>query len=252
MSGHTRALRRIYTEVAPTYERVNHVLTLGFDMRWRKVAAREAARGGGTLWLDVCSGTGEMAVDLRARAAADVRIVLVDLSWPMLARARRKTRLANCQVALSDTRQLPFADGSVDLITIGFATRNLCPDAETLSRHLREFHRVLKPGGRFVQLETSQPRFAILRRLLHAYAALAIRPIGYLLSGSRSGYGYLAHTIPRFHAAAEFSELLGRLGFGPLECRELLGGIAALHVARKPLDDRPPTASISAHTREKE
>ncbi len=229
----TQGLQRIYTEVAGTYERVNHVLTFGLDRHWRARAVASAVEGGGRDWLDICSGTGEMAEGLRRRAGADVRIVATDFSPPMLALARRKPTLDGVGLVGADSGRLPFADATFDLVTISFATRNLNPNRGRLLLHLREVRRVLRPGGRFVQLETSQPRPRVLRRLMHFYVAAAVQPVGYLLSGSRSGYAFLAATIPRFYDAASFSALLREAGFGSVTVRLLLGGVAAIHLAQR-------------------
>jgi demethylmenaquinone methyltransferase/2-methoxy-6-polyprenyl-1,4-benzoquinol methylase len=246
-------VQKIYAEIAPAYERANHILTLGWDRRWRREAATRAAallaeraaegpvtpeaRGADgprrPRCLDVCSGTGEMAEGLRAAwGAGAIEIVLADFSVPMLAVARGKPSLAGPGVtfAASDAARLPFPDATFDAITIGFATRNLDSNRERLLRHLREFRRVLRPGGFFLNLETSQPRAGLWRELFHLYVALAVRPIGRWVSGS-SGYAYLAHTIPRFHAGAELTALLREAGFARVEETSRLGGIAAVHVA---------------------
>lgn len=243
-----RGLQRIYAEIAPAYERANHILTLGWDRRWRREAVTRAA---GLLAeraatravrsLDVCSGTGEMAEGLRAAWAAAARrtsapgaitIVLADFSLPMLSVARAKPTLTGPGIAFtaSDAARLPFPDATFDAITIGFATRNLDSDRERLLKHLREFRRVLRPDGFFLNLETSQPRSWVWRRLCHLYVALTVRPIGRWVSGS-GGHAYLAHTIPRFHSGTELTALLREAGFARVEETPRLGGIAAVHVA---------------------
>ncbi len=136
---------------------------------------------------------------------------------------------------------MPFPDETFDVVTIAFATRNLHRDRESLANCFGEFRRVLRPGGLFVNLETSQPRNRLWRALFHVYIRLAVRPIGRLLSGSRSGYAYLAYTIPRFYDERELSGLLGECGFGTVAAETLLGGIAAIHVARKSAPDRANT-----------
>jgi demethylmenaquinone methyltransferase / 2-methoxy-6-polyprenyl-1,4-benzoquinol methylase len=232
----TNGVQRIYAEIAPAYERANRVLTLGLDRGWRRdacaLAARLLAGVDGPRCLDVCSGTGEMAEGLLAARGA--RVVLADFSLPMLAVARGKPSLTGGRAAFaaSDAARLPFRDATFDAITIGFATRNLDSERERLLRHLREFHRVLRPGGFFLNLETSQPPWRPWRRLFHLYVALAVKPIGRLVAGS-GGYAYLAHTIPRFHSGGELSALLREAGFASVEETRFLGGIAAVHVAWK-------------------
>jgi len=152
----------------------------------------------------------------------------------MLSVARGKPSLARPGVAFaaSEAARLPFPDATFDAITIGFATRNIDSSRERLLRHLREFHRVLCPGGFLLNLETSQPASTVWRRLFHLYVALAVRPIGRWVSGSR-GYAHLAHTIPRFHTGAELTALLREADFSRVEETRRLGGIAAVHVAHK-------------------
>lgn len=228
-----RPLREIFGEVAGTYERVNRVLTLGFDRPWRRAAAKRAARAGGTRWLDVCSGTGEMAENLSRRAAAAVEIIALDFSRPMLTLARAKSMARPVEFVLGDVKRLPFPDGTFDLLTISFATRNINLSREILAANFTEFRRVLRPGGRFVNLETSQPGSRIVRALFHSYVRLLVRRVGTKISGSRAGYAYLSTTIPRFYGADELTGILREAGFASVSCERLFFGAAAIHTAEK-------------------
>jgi demethylmenaquinone methyltransferase/2-methoxy-6-polyprenyl-1,4-benzoquinol methylase len=228
-----KGVQKIYTEVARTYELVNHVLTLGLDIRWRKKAARAAAQMGGNLWLDVCSGTGEMARYLSILSDEGVNIFAVDFSFPMLKKVRDTGNIPNLNPVIAEAGILPFADASLDLVTISFATRNLNPRKEILESYLEEFNRVLKPGGHFVNLETSQPSTKIIRKLFHFYTKRIVKPLGWILSGSKAGYSYLSFTIPRFYAPDEFARILRQSGFSDVGFRRFLLGIAAMHVAKK-------------------
>ena len=228
-----KGVQKIYKEVAKTYELVNHVLTLGLDIRWRKKAARIAARKGGTLWLDVCSGTGEMAQNLSILADDGVDVCAVDFSYPMLKKAIEKRNAPNLSPIIAEAGILPFPDMSFDLVTISFATRNLNPRREILESYLEEFSRVLKTGGLFVNLETSQPSVKTIRKFFHLYVNWIVRPVGWILSGSKAGYSYLSFTIPRFYAPDEFAQILRQTGFSEVEYRRLLLGISAIHVAKK-------------------
>jgi demethylmenaquinone methyltransferase/2-methoxy-6-polyprenyl-1,4-benzoquinol methylase len=230
--------------VPATYELVNHVLTLGLDIVWRKRAARVAATGdggrrrpptaaSGARWADVCTGTGEMSALLRRFAPEGTTVYALDLTPPMLARAKQKREATQIHFALSDVKALPFADQSLDLITISFATRNINLSAETLIQTFAEFHRVLRPGGRFVNLETSQPNSAIVRRGFHLYVKLFVRSVGTFLSGSRAGYAYLAHTMPRFYPAEELADLMCQAGFQRVRYQKLLLGVAAIHLGTR-------------------
>lgn len=228
-----KGVQKIYTEVANTYELVNHVLTLGLDIRWRKKAARIAAQKGGTLWLDVCSGTGEMAHNLSALSGEGVKIFAVDFSYSMLKKAMGKKTASNLFPVIAEAGVLPFPDESFDLLTISFATRNLNPKREILESYMEEFSRILKPGGHFVNLETSQPSAKMIRQFFHYYVKWIVKPLGWILSGSKAGYRYLSFTIPRFYAPDEFVQILRQSGYSEVEYTQLLLGVSAIHVAKK-------------------
>jgi demethylmenaquinone methyltransferase/2-methoxy-6-polyprenyl-1,4-benzoquinol methylase len=228
-----KGVRKIYTEVVHTYEIINHIMTVGFDIYWRKKAAKKASEAGGTLWLDVCSGTGEMVQSLSRYADSNVKIISVDFSFPMLSKAVQKRRAKNIAFVESEARCLPFADDTFDLLTISFATRNIDHKRDFLISHLREFLRVLKPGGRFVNLETSQPSSPLMRKFFHFYIRRIIRPVGTLISGSKAGYSYLSFTVPRFYSPEEFSSLLREAGFRKIDSQKLLFGVSAIHTAVK-------------------
>lgn len=226
-------LQKIYSEVTHRYELINHVLTFGLDILWRRKAAHEAAKADGSLWLDICTGTGEMAQSLSRLSKDGVRIIAADFCLPMLAEATKKPYGQPVFSILTEASSLPFPDETFDLITISFATRNINPQREVLINHLREFWRVLKPEGRFVNVETSQPSIGIIRNLFHFYIKLAVKPVGFFLSGSKAGYAYLSSTITRFYSAKEFSYVLSRAGFSRVTFRHLLFGVSAIHTAIK-------------------
>jgi demethylmenaquinone methyltransferase/2-methoxy-6-polyprenyl-1,4-benzoquinol methylase len=229
----TCAVQRIFSQVPATYELVNHVLTVGFDIVWRRRAARIAATAGGDQWADMCTGTGEMAVYLSRLAPEGTQIHAVDFSEPMIVKARSKPEAQQVNFVAADIKALPFPDESLDLITMSFATRNINLSKDTLIQSFAEFHRVLKPGGRFVNLETSQPPSSPIRRCFHLYVKLFVKSIGGRISGSKAGYAYLAKTIPRFYAAEELADIMRQAGFEAVTCERLLFGAAAIHQAKK-------------------
>jgi demethylmenaquinone methyltransferase/2-methoxy-6-polyprenyl-1,4-benzoquinol methylase len=228
-----KGVQKIYSEVAETYELVNHVLTFGLDILWRRKTAKMAAQLGGTLWLDVCSGTGEMARSLSQWAEEMVQIFAVDFSYPMLAKAREKKHASNLFFTIAEAGELPFPDGCFDLVILSFATRNLNLRKDVMAFYLREFSRVLKPGGLFLNLETSQPFLKPIRKIFHLYVRFVVRPIGWLLSGSKAGYRYLSYTIPRFYNPEDFSDILRESGFSHVDFQLFLLGVSAIHVATK-------------------
>lgn len=228
------AVRRTFSSsVSRTYELVNHVITLGQDTLWRRKAAKLAASLGGTRWADMCTGTGEMAAYLSRRAPGGTTVYAVDFSHPMMAEALAKPEAKNVRFIASDVKHLPFPDATLDLITISFATRNINLSEDVLVQTFREFCRVLKPGGHFVNLETSQPASRFIRWLFHFFIKLVVNPIGSRISGSDGGYAYLSHTIPRFYAPDKLSSIMNRAGFEDVSFRRMLFGAAAIHQAVK-------------------
>ncbi|MFW9910349.1 MAG: ubiquinone/menaquinone biosynthesis methyltransferase [Candidatus Thorarchaeota archaeon] len=226
----SKGVQKIFSEASRTYEMINHLLTFGLDVLWRQKAAQMAASVGGTKWLDVCSGTGEMAISLyRARNGA--KVTSVDFALPMLQVASTKPVAKGIHFALSDSGHLPFRDNEFDLVTISYATRNLNPNREKLIAYLEEFHRTLKPGGVFINLETSQPDSPIVRHLFHLYIRLVVRRLGGLISGSNTGYAYLSYTVPRFYHRRDFAGILFDAGFKDVKVAKLLLGTFAIHKA---------------------
>jgi demethylmenaquinone methyltransferase/2-methoxy-6-polyprenyl-1,4-benzoquinol methylase len=230
----THALRDVFAGLASTYEPVNHALTLGLDGSWRRRAARAAAREGGSPWLDICSGTGDMARELRRAAGPAARIVALDFCRPMLARsAARPPGERGLEFVLAEASALPFPDASFDLLTVAFATRNLNLSRTVLTGTFREFRRVLKSRGRFVNVETSQPRFGPVRFLFHAYVRTFVRPVGRRLSGSSAGYAYLSSSVRQFYPAEELAAILKEAGFSCVTFRRFFFGASAVHIAVK-------------------
>jgi demethylmenaquinone methyltransferase/2-methoxy-6-polyprenyl-1,4-benzoquinol methylase len=224
-----KGIQKIFAEVPKTYELINHILTFGMDIVARKRAARIAVKDGGSIWVDVCSGTGEMAANLARLKEDNVGLFAADFSLPMLKMAAAKKSAKSINFVIADVGTLPFPDNSVDLITISFATRNLNTNRETLIGHVREFYRVLRPGGRYVNLETSQPKNRLIRELMRFYVGLSVKRIGSMISGSNAGYAYLSHTIPRFYPPDELAAIIQQAGFATVEYKRMFFGILAVH-----------------------
>lgn len=231
--AHADFLKSVFSEVPATYERINHVLTLGLDRVWRRRAARIAALAGGNRWVDMCTGTGEMAVYLSRLAPEGTKIKAVDFSPAMIAEARKKREAAQIEFVSADIHALPFSNESVDLITMSFATRNINVNRESLVHGFAELHRVLKPGGWFVNLETSQPSSGIVRGCFHLYIKLFVAKVGQWLSGSKMGYFYLSETMPRFYPPEVLADIMRQAGFREVSFQRLMLGAAAIHQAQK-------------------
>ncbi len=228
-----KGLQKIYAEIPGTYELLNHLMTFGMDIVCRNRAARMGAAGGGTRWLDVCTGTGELAQKLYELKPDETDIYGADFSLPMTRLARQKPDGDKIRFVISDAKALPFADNFFDLVTISFAVRNINSTGDGLLPHFAEFCRVLKPGGRFICLETSQPKSKIFRKLMHLYVRLTVAPLGGLISGSKGGYKYLASSIPRFYDADQVTDILYKAGFSEVSYKQPFFGITAIHQAVK-------------------
>lgn len=227
------SVREIFSEVPKTYDAINFISTFGLDILWRKRLAKLAAGFGGKNWIDLCTGTGKTAIYLKNEAKNTTTIYAADFSLPMLKIAYKKPDTRSIKFILSDITKLPFYDNTFDIITMSFATRNINLGREILISTFREFRRVLKPGGHFLSLETSQPASRILQKLFHLYVKLIVRPTGSFISGSKKAYAYLSKTIPLFYNAEELKTLLEEAGFNSVSFKKLSFGIAAIHIAKK-------------------
>jgi demethylmenaquinone methyltransferase/2-methoxy-6-polyprenyl-1,4-benzoquinol methylase len=207
----------MFDRIAPVYDAMNHVMTAGLDIRWRRLAAEAAVRPGDRV-LDAACGTGDLAIaDLKAGAG---RVTGLDFSPKMLERARRKAPLEWVE---GDMLALPFADGTFDAATVGFGVRNV----EDLELALRELRRVLRDGGRLSILEITQPRGA-LRPFYKLWFDRIVPLLGKALPGG-DAYTYLPASVRRFPTAERLADLLREAGFADVRFRLLAGSIVALH-----------------------
>ena len=223
--------------VPPRYDLINRVITWGQDNGWRLLAARECLDSSPKRLLDICCGTGKLAIDMAGIAGSSTRIVGVDFSLPMLELAVTETGRSNSGERVSfvhgDAAALPFPDGHFDCVGIAFAFRNLTYKNPLTLRYLAEIVRVLRPGGRFVIVESSQPRVRLIRKLFHLYLRTFVFRLGYLLSGNRGAYRYLAESAARFYTPDELRKLLLSSGFSRFLSRPLMFGTVAIHIAVK-------------------
>jgi demethylmenaquinone methyltransferase/2-methoxy-6-polyprenyl-1,4-benzoquinol methylase len=221
-------VQRMFDRIAPVYDAMNRVMTVGLDQRWRRATVREAVQPGDRV-LDACCGTGDLAVAAQKAGAAEV--VGVDFSERMLERARRKA--PEIDFVQADVLSLPFEDGSFDSAVVGFGVRNV----DDLESGLRELRRVLRPGGRLGILEITQPR-GFLAPFYRLWFDRIVPLLGRLLPGG-DAYTYLPASVRRFPGPEELVNLLERCGFGAVRFRLFAGGIVALHVGEALLDHDP-------------
>jgi demethylmenaquinone methyltransferase/2-methoxy-6-polyprenyl-1,4-benzoquinol methylase len=212
------AVRSMFDRIAPVYDVMNRVMTLGLDLRWRRLTA-EAVVAPGDSVLDAACGTGDLAV--AALKAGAGTVTGLDFSERMLERARRKSdRIAFVQ---GDMLALPFADATFDAATVGFGVRNVVD----LELALRELRRVLRPGGSVGILEITHPR-GILKPFFSLWFDRVVPILGKLLPGG-SAYSYLPASVKRFPDAERLADLMRRCGFADVDYRLLAGSIVALH-----------------------
>lgn len=234
-AGSSKPLHGMFTAVPPRYDLVNRIITWGLDARWREEAVRTCLAPGPRRVLDLCCGTGDLAIIIARLAGKELEVTGLDYSEPMLEIARRKAARLGVKVSFihGDAARLPFPDSHFDCVGISFAFRNLTYKNPLASRSLAEVVRVLQPGGRYVIVESSQPKSSVLRGLFHLYLRWFVSWVGYLLSGNRGAYQYLAESAARFYTPEEVKDLLATAGFREVVYRPLFLGAAGIHVAVK-------------------
>lgn len=225
--------KSIFSGLSDTYELANHILTFGLDTAWRRKAAEIASEAGGGRWIDLCSGTGEMASNLHQSKKRGTSVFAADFCMQMLRRVRAKPEGEYINLVLADTKTLPFPPDAFDLVTMSFATRNINLSRDALINTFGEIQRVLKPGGLFINLETSRSRSTVTRGLLRMYLKLFVGPIGGAVSGSKKAYSYLTESMRRFYSADELSTILELAGFDGVGYKKLSFGIIAIHHGTK-------------------
>jgi demethylmenaquinone methyltransferase/2-methoxy-6-polyprenyl-1,4-benzoquinol methylase len=213
------AVRDMFDRIAPVYDFMNRAMSLGLDVRWRRLTARAVVRPGDRV-LDVCCGTGDLAV---ADREAGGNVTGLDFSERMLARARRKSDAIDW--VHGDATALPFTDEAFDAVTVGFGIRNL----DDMESGLRELARVLRPGGRLGCLEITRPRGA-LRPFFRLWFDGLVPLAGRVLPGG-SAYTYLPASVRRFPGPEDLAGAMERAGFSAIGWKLLGGGIVALHTA---------------------
>ena len=215
------SVRTMFDRIAPVYDVMNHVMTAGLDVRWRRLAADAAVRKGDRV-LDAACGTGDLAIaDLKAGAG---KVTGLDFSEKMLERARVKSTAI--EWLQGDMLALPFADETFDAATVGFGVRNV----ENLELGLRELRRVLRPGGRVAILEITQPRGA-LRPFYSLWFDRVVPLLGKVLPGG-DAYTYLPASVKRFPTAERLAEMLREAGFADVRFKLMGGSIVALHTGQ--------------------
>jgi demethylmenaquinone methyltransferase/2-methoxy-6-polyprenyl-1,4-benzoquinol methylase len=222
-----KQVQEIFSEIAPRYDLLNHVLSLNIDRAWRRKAVdllgwEEAPDG---TFLDACAGTYDLSLELARRSGFSGCVVASDFAQPMLVVGRDKLAGTSVAPVCGDSLRLPFADDRFHGATVGFGVRNL----SDLDRGLREFRRVLRPGARLVILEFTVPPNALMRSLYLFYFHRILPLVGRVVSGHPWAYTYLPESVKEFPGPDELVSRLEGAGFGDPGYQLLTGGIAALH-----------------------
>jgi len=232
-SEQAQSVREMFAAIASRYDLLNHLLSGNVDRRWRRLVVRRVVANlpvGNARVLDVACGTGDLSLALVAGTQAQV--VGLDFCRPMLDVAAAKSSQRGFAIPFveGDALRLPFRDQSFDGATIAFGLRNLA----SVDDGLRELIRILRPGGTVTVLEFSKPQIPILRTVFRLYFTKLLPLFGGLMSGSKSAYKYLPDSVSRFPDQMSLAALMGEVGFTEVTFQNLTGGIAALHLGRRP------------------
>lgn len=224
-------VQRIFSEIAPRYDLLNRLLSGGIDRSWRRAAIAKLGverRPAGT-YLDLCAGTLDVGAAVSRVPGFSGSVVGADFAEPMLRAGRGKAPAAVLTPVVADALALPVADAVCDGAIVAFGIRNVID----MPAAFREILRVLTPGARFVILEFSTPRSAIVRWIYELYSRRVLPLVGALISGHPTAYQYLPDSIARFPSAEELKTIMSHAGFANVSVTTLTFGVAALHVGEK-------------------
>lgn len=225
-------VKKMFDNIAPDYDKLNHILSLNIDKNWRKKAVRELADEARPLnVLDVACGTGDFTIEIARKVSHGSTVVGVDISDGMIAVGLEKLAKLGIDAALkvADCEALPYEDNTFDRISVGFGVRNF----EHLELGLSEMCRVLAPGGKLVILELSVPSNAFIRWCYKLYFLKILPFIGGLVSGDRSAYEYLPASVLRFPAPDKFMAIMKSAGFDVVEHRAMTLGVCRMYIGKK-------------------
>jgi demethylmenaquinone methyltransferase/2-methoxy-6-polyprenyl-1,4-benzoquinol methylase len=224
-------VRRTFGQIAPSYDRLNRLLSLNADRGWRRkaIAALDWPRAPRGTYLDLCAGTLDVAAELSRAPGFEGRVVGADFAEPMLRAGVGKASGSVVWPVVADALDLPLRDDEASGAIVAFGIRNVTD----LDASLREVNRVLRPGARFVILEFTTPRLAVVRSLYRFYFHQVLPRVGAMLSGHRSAYAYLPRSVANFPPEFELAERMRAARFADVAWRSLSFGIAAIHTGRK-------------------
>jgi len=226
-------VEQMFSGIAARYDFLNHLLSFGFDFGWRKKVARETRGIRCERILDVCTGTGDMAIELFRYWKGTAKVEGIDFSPELLEIAKKKAKKFSARNAIvfgkGNAEKLPYGDNQFDAITIAFGLRNV----NNRLKALKEFYRVTRPGGCFICLEFSRPRNEILSRIYFFYLIKIVPHISSIFGSNPEAYRYLSNTIKDFPAPDALVDFIKSAGWNDVSYRILSGGIVAIHTGRK-------------------
>lgn len=225
-------VHHVFQTIYKKYDAMNSLISFNRHIAWRKKANAVVSAELGQKAIDVCCGTGDWTLSLAEEVGESGQVVGLDFSDNMLKVARSKVNAAgaaNVTLVTGDAMNLPFTDDTFDRATIGFGLRNV-PDYLTV---LKEMHRVLKPGGRLVCLETSQPKIPVYRQVYFFYFRMIMPILGKIFAGSYKEYAWLNESTQKFPDRESLVALFKDAGFKNVRFISLMGGIAAIHQGEK-------------------
>jgi demethylmenaquinone methyltransferase / 2-methoxy-6-polyprenyl-1,4-benzoquinol methylase len=230
-AGKRTYVQRMFSEIAPRYDLLNRLLSLGIDRRWRKVALARLAwdRAPAGTYLDLCAGTLDVGTELSRKPGFAGRILGADFAEPMLRAGVGKAPREVLAPVVADALALPVREDTFDGAIVAFGIRNVAD----LAAGLREVHRVLKPGARFVILEFSTPRVPLVRAAYLFYFHSILPLIGRIISGHKTAYTYLPRSVANFPETTVLAAAMSAAGYRDVRFETLTFGIAAVHVGTK-------------------
>lgn len=225
-----RRVRDVFDSVAPRYDRMNDLMSIGLHRAWKAYAVMVANVHAGAQVLDIAGGTGDLALAFARSAGKTGRVVLTDINEAMLRTGRDRLLDAGCalEAAVCDAEKLPFADARFDLVSVAFGLRNMTHKDIALA----EMCRVLKPSGKLLVLEFSRVAKP-LEKVYDWYSFKVLPKLGQLVAGDAASYRYLAESIRMHPGQQELKVLMQQNGFGHVDYHNLTGGVVALHVGIK-------------------
>ena len=226
-------VQQMFDNIAPTYDKLNHIMSLSVDKLWRRHALKEIVDGTPQRILDVACGTGDSTISIARAAAEGTKVTGADISEGMMALVMEKARKAGVgnriDLQVADGEALPYGEGTFDRVTCAFGIRNF----EHKEKGLAEFRRVLKPGGKAVILELSVPQNRVIRWVYDLYFLHILPWVGGSISGDKAAYRYLPASVHNFPAPNDFCAMMEAAGFRSVRCRTFTLGLCRMFVGER-------------------